>query len=139
MTCKKSVSYHELEKIVGKLVSLECAVPPGMWYVRSLYAALSKSKITPSHPSKIKQIVHIQLDNSMLEDLNTWIFFLKTNKGSPWKQYHNLFLQADIASDASGRSFAGIVSFQEEEPMITSAEFSEDILPLDIQKSKLKL
>ena len=133
MTCKKSVSYHELEKIVGKLVSLECAVPPGMWYVRSLYAALSKSKITPSHPSKIKQIVHIQLDNSMLEDLNTWIFFLKTNKGSPWKQYHNLFLQADIASDASGRSFAGIVSFQEEEPMITSAEFSEDILPLDIQ------
>ena len=36
------VSFAELEKLVGKLVSLECAVPAGMWYTR-----------TVCHPEKI--------------------------------------------------------------------------------------
>ena len=31
---KIQVSYSEMEQIVGKLVSLKCAVPAGMWYTR---------------------------------------------------------------------------------------------------------
>ena len=37
------VSFSDLEKLVGKLVSLESAVPAGMWYTREQYAALRKS------------------------------------------------------------------------------------------------
>ena len=33
------VSFAEMEKMVGKLVSLECAVPAGMWYTREQYSA----------------------------------------------------------------------------------------------------
>ena len=32
------VSFAEMERMVGKLVSLECAVPAGMWYTREQYS-----------------------------------------------------------------------------------------------------
>ena len=41
-----------------------------------------------------------------------WIFFLSQNTGTPWKTFSNIFLQTDIASDASGRAFAGVIDFQ---------------------------
>ena len=31
---KSAISYADMEQLVGKLVSLECAVTAGMWYVR---------------------------------------------------------------------------------------------------------
>ena len=33
--------------MVGKLVSLECAVAPGMWYTCNQCAAMAESGITP--------------------------------------------------------------------------------------------
>ena len=33
---KDLISYSDMEQLVGKLVSLECAVPAGMWYVREV-------------------------------------------------------------------------------------------------------
>jgi hypothetical protein len=62
-----------------------------------------------------------------------WIFFLSQNNGSPWKTYNNIFLQADIASDASGRAFAGVVDFPSGTTKITSGEFQETLLKGDIQ------
>ena len=41
----KVVSYSDVEQLVGKLVSLECTVPAGMWYVREQYSALTRSGI----------------------------------------------------------------------------------------------
>ena len=41
------VSFSDLEKLLGKLVSLECAVPAGMWYTREQYSALRKSESLP--------------------------------------------------------------------------------------------
>ena len=41
------VSFSDLEKLLGKLVSLECAVPAGMWYTREQYSALRKSGVSP--------------------------------------------------------------------------------------------
>ena len=62
-----------------------------------------------------------------------WIFFLSHNSGSPWRTYNNVFLQADIASDASGRAFAGVVDFPAGSSKVTSGEFQEDLLREDIQ------
>ena len=45
---KQRVSYADLEKLVGKLVSLECAVPAGMWYTREQYSALRLSVLSSS-------------------------------------------------------------------------------------------
>ena len=39
-----------------------------------------------------------------------WIYFLKLNSGSALKTLESLFIHADISSDASGRTFAGVVS-----------------------------
>ena len=53
----------------------------------------------------------ISFAEQIREEWSTWIFFLSQNTGSPWKSLNNVFLQADIASDASGRAFAGVVDF----------------------------
>ena len=45
MLAKTYVSFSEMEKMVGKLVSLECAVAPGMWYTRHQYAAMTATGI----------------------------------------------------------------------------------------------
>ena len=42
-------------------------------------------------------------------------------------------MQADIASDASGRAFAGVVDFPSGITKITSGEFQETLLSEDIQ------
>ena len=44
-----------------------------------------------------------------------------------------MFLQADIASGASDRAFAGVVDFPAGTSMITSGEFQEDLLQEDVQ------
>ena len=46
---RNSVTFSEMEKVVGKLISLECAVPAGMWYTRFQYAAMKKSGISPDY------------------------------------------------------------------------------------------
>ena len=48
------VSFSDLERIVGKLVSLECAVPAGMWYTRFQYRAMKESGISPDSPKSHK-------------------------------------------------------------------------------------
>jgi len=40
LVARKCLSFSEMERIVGKLVSLECAVPAGMWYTNEQYAAM---------------------------------------------------------------------------------------------------
>ena len=108
---KQWVSFADLERIVGKLVSLESAVPVGMWYTREQYAALRKSGISSSSRKTIKQSKYIKVTHQLLEEWNTWIYFLRINTGSPWKKYQNVMIQAEISSDASGRCFAGVVDF----------------------------
>ena len=49
------------------------------------------------------------------------------------KAFRNIFLQADIASDASGRAFAGVVDFPTGMSKITSGEFQDDLLGEEIQ------
>jgi len=52
---KTSVSYSEVESMVGKLGSLECAVPAGMWYTRHQYAAMQLSGLKPDARKKVEQ------------------------------------------------------------------------------------
>jgi len=49
-----SVTYSEIERMVGKLVSLECAVPAGMWYTRHQYAAMTFSGLNLTLPKELK-------------------------------------------------------------------------------------
>ena len=57
-----------------------------------------------------------------------WSYFLNTNKGSPWRSFSNVYFQADISSDASGK-----VDFPQGPTMIISSEFTEDMMNQDIQ------
>ena len=97
LTTKQWVSFSEVEKIVGKLVSLECAVPAGMWYTREQYSALRLSGVPPTATKAAKERKFIKVSSQMLEEWNAWIYFLQINKGSPWKKFSNIFLQADIS------------------------------------------
>ena len=45
LLAKQKVSFSEIESVVGKLVSLDFAVLPGMWYTRNQYAAMQASKV----------------------------------------------------------------------------------------------
>ena len=47
---RKYVTFSEMEKVVGKLVSLECAVPAGMWYTCFQYAAIRESGVSSDSP-----------------------------------------------------------------------------------------
>jgi len=51
---KKEINFSEMEQIVGKLVSLECAVSAGMWFTREQYAALRTTRVSPDASKKSK-------------------------------------------------------------------------------------
>ena len=51
--------------------------------------------------------------------------------GKPWKQY--TFILADISSDASGRTFAGVVSRRSHPDKVVAGEFWRPKLAEDIQ------
>ena len=130
---KQWVSYADIEKLVGKLVSLECAVPAGMWYTREQYSALRLSGLSPSSSKTRKQNKYIKVTAEIAEEWNMWVYFLTVNKGSPWKKFNNVFVAADIHSDASGRSFAGVVDFPNGVSEVTAGEFDNEMLLQDIQ------
>ena len=104
-----SVSYTDMEKMVGRRVSLECAVPAGMWYTRHQYAAMSYSGIRSDSNKKKKASTMIFVTNKIREEWYLCSYFLQVNKGAPWKNLSNIFVEADVHSDALGRSFAGVV------------------------------
>ena len=127
------VSFAELEKLVGKLVSLECAVPAGMWYTREQYAILRKSGISSSSRKVIKEKFFLKITPQLREEWSMWIFFLCVNTGAPWKLFQNVYLQADISSDASGRAYAGVIDFPNGPHKIIAGEFEGTMLQEDIQ------
>ena len=130
---KQWVSFAEMERLVGKLVSLECAVPAGMWYTREQYSAMRLSGVSSLDSRKTREKKYIKITGQIREEWTMWIFFLSQNTGTPWKTFNNIFLQADIASDASGRAFAGVVDFLDGPIKITAGQFQESLLDEDIQ------
>ena len=82
---------------------------------------------------KTRELKYIKVSEQIRQEWSMWIFFLSSNNGTPWKTFANLFLQADIASDASGRAYAGVVDFPEGPTKITSGEFQTWLLKEDIQ------
>ena len=67
------------------------------------------------------------------EEWYMWTYFLQQNKGSPWATLANIFAQAEVHSDASGRAFAGVVDIFKGPTKITAGEFKDDMLKQDIQ------
>ena len=130
---KQWVTYSDLEKMVGKLVSLESAVPAGMWYTREQYSALRMSGLSSTSHKAARDRKYIRVTPQITEEWCAWIFFMLQNKGSPWKLFQNVFIGADISSDASGRSYAGVVDFPGGSHKITAGEFEDDMLLQDIQ------
>ena len=130
---KQWISFSDMEKMVGKLVSLECAVPAGMWYTREQYSAMRLSGVSSANSKKARETKYIRVSTQVREEWNMWMFFLSENSGAPWKTFSNVFLQADISSDASGRAFAGVVDFPAGPCKITAGEFQESLLGEDIQ------
>jgi len=130
---KQWISFSDMEKMVGKLVSLECAVPAGMWYTREQYSAMRLSGVSSANSKKARETKYIRVSTQVREEWNMWMFFLSENSGAPWKTFSNVFLQADISSDASGRAFAGVVDFPTGLSKVTAGEFQESLLGEDIQ------
>jgi len=128
-----SVSYSALEQMVGKLVSLESAVPAGMWYTRHQYAAMTSSGLKPDAKKRTKNMTRIYVSSKLREEWYMWIYFLQENKGAPWKTFSNIFVTADVHSDASGRSFAGVVDVPGKATKIAAGEFNDYMLKQDIQ------
>ena len=133
LLAQTSVSYADIERMVGKLVSLECAVPAGMWYTRHQYAAMSCSGLRPDSRKRVKNTTMIYVTQKIREEWYMWVYFLQENKGAPWKKLSNVYVNADVHSDASGRSFAGVVDIPEGPTKITAGEFSDSMLKQDIQ------
>ena len=133
MLRQKTVSFASVEQMVGKLVSLECAVLPGLWYTRNQYAAMAGSGIRPDARRAVKNSTFITVNAGLREEWFMWIDFLTQNRGAPWKTFHNVYVMADVASDASGRCYAGVVNFPEGLTKITAGEFSTSMLLQDIQ------
>ena len=100
------ISFADMEKMVGKLVSLECAVPAGMWYTREQYSTMRLSGVSSLDTRKTRERKYVKVTDQMKEEWTMWLFFLSQNTGAPWKSFSNIFLQADIVSHASGRAFA---------------------------------
>ena len=130
---KSWVSFADMERLVGKLVSLECAIPAGMWYTREQYSAMRLSGVSSMDSKRVRENKYIKVSEQIREEWWMWIFFLSQNTGSPWKSFNNVFLEADIASDASGRAYAGVVDFPSGPIKITAGEFQADLLNEDIQ------
>ena len=129
---KSSINFSEMERIVGKLASLECAVPAGMWYTRHQYASLANSGIEPDSSKRVKNTSMIFVTPKIREEWYIWTYFLQENKGCPWIIMPNVFVQAEVYSDASGRAFAGVVNIADGPMKITAGEFSDHMLQQDI-------
>ena len=130
---KTWISYLKLEAIIGKLVSLECAVPTGMWYTREMYAALRVSGVSPQDSILKKSSAYMKISPQIREELQMWVYLLQTNTGAAWRSYETVMVEADIQSDASGRRFAGVVDFQHGPALITTGDFDSSVLQQDIQ------
>ena len=88
----KTVSFSAVQQMVGKLVSLECTVLPGMWYTRYQYAAIAiaVSGLRPDARKAVKNSTLIKVNAGLKEEWFMWIEFLAQNRGAPWKTFHNI-------------------------------------------------
>ena len=70
------------------------------------------SGISPDSPNSQKKRTLLPVTKELLEEWSMWAYFLRLNTGSAWKTLQTMFIQADISSDASGRTVAGVVAWK---------------------------
>ena len=127
------MSFSEMEKVVEKLVSLECAVPAGIWYTCFQCAAIKESLGFHDSLKSCKKRTFLLVTSELLQEWKMWIDFLKLNSGSAWKTLEAVLIQADISSDTFGSTFAGVVSRANCPDKIVAGEFWGAMLAEDIQ------
>jgi len=71
------ISFADMEKMVGKLVSLECAIPAGMWYTREQYSAMRLSGVSSMDSKKIREKKYIRVSDQLIEEWQMWVSSLK--------------------------------------------------------------
>ena len=76
---KSWIDYASRGKMVGTLVSFECAVLTGVWYTREFYSALKPSGTTPCDSKHRKVSTFIKNSPKLKEEIAFWIYFLQTN------------------------------------------------------------
>ena len=94
---------------------------------------MQASKVKPDARKALKKPHLILVTHALREEWHMWTYFLQCNKGAPWKNFYNVLVKAEVSSDASGRSYAGVVDFPAGKTMITAGGFSGVILSQDIQ------
>ena len=81
----------------------------------------------------MKNGTFIQINSILREEWDVWTCFLKQNDGAPWKSMINIWMNADVALDASGSTFAGVVKRQHMPDMIVVGKFVGQMLSQKIQ------
>ena len=94
---------------------------------------MAASGIRPDAKKAVKNNCRIPVTPALRQEWFMWINLLLQNKGSSWRKFSNVYVQADVSSDASGRTFAGVVDIPFGPTKITAGEFSESMLKQDIQ------
>ena len=84
------------------------------------------SEISSDSSKSCKNRITLLVTTELLQEWEMWIYFLKLNSGATWKTLEAVLIQADISSDASGRTFAGIVSRMKHPDKIVAGEFTEE-------------
>ena len=62
------LSYAEAEGIVGKLVSLQCAVVPAVWFTQVMYDQMKKSAVISTTFKKERKLLMIKITEEMREE-----------------------------------------------------------------------
>ena len=95
-----------------------------MWYTLNQYAAMAASGVKPDAKKQVKDNCRIPVTPALSKEWFMWINFLLQNKGSSWKKFSNIYVQADVSSDASGRTFPGLVNVPCGPTRIVAGQFS---------------
>ena len=65
---KPWISFADMERMVGKSVSLECAVPAGMWYTREQYVAMRLSGVSSMDSKRVRENKYIKVSEQIREE-----------------------------------------------------------------------
>ena len=94
---------------------------------------MKEEGISPDFPRSCKNRKLLWVTKKLMEELKMWIYFSQVNSGSAWKTMEPVLIQAEISSDASGKTFAGVVTRIGQPSKVVAGEFWGPKLAEDIQ------
>ena len=102
----KSVTVHQLQRLVGKCISFSRAIPGALLFTRAMNMAISRG---------IRSGKPVPLSQDIRDELNHWLHLDSWDDVLPWRDEKHI--QVALASDASGSGWGGLLLTQPENPV----------------------